>query len=325
MDTLTIIAIETDAGYFIQEKTTSSYRNVSGLETYLFDGEKPTKTFHPHWVKIPNKPLKIEIKVPQSPINHRYELIDKALQSEKIPLVFKRDEVAYYEEYEWKWKSEYLHLSSLYREVSDPQPNLLENIQFTFNVLLKVDKVKEYASFSYPSLQKCSFSETNRPVSEVIHQEIDKILFPDIILPSKPSKLSAYHTYAIIREHVKTNINPKVARITSDYDFCFSVKKIIPLAEPYSYECSPIFGTKKERSKKVQKYVTDREWEVFEMCHEPYQKYTPVTPFRGESHEDLKKNIDNFLKELMERINEPVVECKACCGRGVILNPSLVK
>ena len=38
----------------------------------------------------------------------------------------------------------------------------------------------------------------------------------------------------IIRNYVKANIDTSVATITSDYEFHFEVKKIIPLADPYN-------------------------------------------------------------------------------------------
>jgi hypothetical protein len=59
---------------------------------------------------------------------------------------------------------------------------------------------------------------------------------------------------------------------------------------------------------------------VYQIAPKSYNNYPIVDPFSGKNYDDLKSNIDNFLHNLMEMINEPVVECKCCKGRGVILN-----
>lgn len=38
------------------------------------------------------------------------------------------------------------------------------------------------------------------------------------------------------------------------------------------------------------------------------------------TQEDLKNNIDNYLKHLISIINEPLKECIHCNGNGVVLN-----
>jgi hypothetical protein len=64
---------------------------------------------------------------------------------------------------------------------------------------------------------------------------LDRITTHPVLLQTKPCYLTNEESYKIIRNHVKVNINPKYAKITSDYDFCFTVEKVIELHKTYEY------------------------------------------------------------------------------------------
>ena len=52
------------------------------------------------------------------------------------------------------------------------------------------------------------------------------MLTPEFCIHERPCKLtSKKQMYSIVRNWIKTNINPKCAEITNDYDFCFTVKR----------------------------------------------------------------------------------------------------
>jgi hypothetical protein len=97
------------------------------------------------------------------------------------------------------------------------------------------------------------------------------------------------------------------------------VKKKVHLAKkvPYQRDISR-YGARKP------KYITDyreiREIEVFEMTHanHNYKGYTVIEGFKGNNVEELKENIDNYLRDLMEEINRPLSDCPHCLGKGVI-------
>ena len=55
------------------------------------------------------------------------------------------------------------------------------------------------------------------------------------------------------------------------------------------------------------------------MAPKPYQDYSAIKGFRGETQENLQNNIDEYCKGLIEMINEKVIDCEHCKGRGVIL------
>lgn len=143
-------------------------------------------------------------------------------------------------------------------------------------------------------------------------------LFPDILLPSKPSALSGDSLYKIIREHIKANINPKYAKIDSDYDFCFRVKKLLAInPETRTYDANLLYRSK--RVKMVKYVVTNRETTVFEMTppSQQYKGYTPLPGITAKNHAELKSKIDKMLSDLMGVINEPLVSCDHCKGTGV--------
>ena len=320
---LKINAIKTNAGFYVQtQRDAGAYRQGSGLGNLLINGELPEKTFDENWSKVKKAPKKVEKKEYVPPTNYRYELIDKSLATDKIPLVFARDSVAIGDDNSGDvcWKPEFSHLQSLYQLKSDEQPNKTVEVEFELDILCEVPHLSEYLDAAYKVKKGQWESEGYELVSvknAAQHQELDKIVFPDLLLPSRPSKLSSKLTYRIIRQHVKDNIDPKFAEITSDYDFCFTVQKKIKLAEPYSHQWES--HVSKNRTVTKKEWVTSRPVTIFEMTSEEdhYKGYTPIAGFQGKNHEDLVQNINKFLAELMDKINKPIVECTHCSGRGV--------
>jgi hypothetical protein len=120
----------------------------------------------------------------------------------------------------------------------------------------------------------------------------------------------------IIRNHIKLNIDPKYARITSDYDFCLTVEKVIS-HEPIPY--SVVMGTKR-RPRNETRYRNSRSIKIFQTSPEGYTDYPTQKPINGLNQKDLEEKVDLYLNELMEEINKPFIECEHCNGMGVILN-----
>lgn len=329
-DMLKLTGIKTKSSIFISDMPDNNWSSsVTYLNHYYFDGKKPKQSFHKHWVEIKSMPKKIQKDESQPDINHRYELIDKSMVNKTIKKVLEREDVAYYSKSEcyWIWKKEYRHLQSLYELKYDKQASVKVDIEFELDIILELDEIKQHGLLSF-TVQKTQYTSdgtidiTNQAVS---HQFIDKIVYPAIILPSRPCSLTSLETYKIIREHVKNNIDPKIAQITSDYDFCFTVQKKIEFAEPEKYTVdvnNGIFQKRKRKPKYETRFRTERLVVIFEMTHEEkgYQNYTPIKGFRGTDHTDLKEKIDFYLESLMEFINKPVKDCPKCKGCGVIVD-----
>ncbi len=322
-----IKAIKTDSFVFVQSQdANSSYSRSSGLDGLLFDGVYGKPAFYSSkWLQLDKMPTKIEKVKSAISTNKRFELIDPEMASDKIPRVLLPEDVFLDPSDCWDGWDNHCHLSSLYEEKYDLETPPPEVLDFEIEIILEIDKIEEYGGFDYP-IRKINWNKNEferLKLSDVEHEDIDVILFPDLVLPSRTSKLTSEQSYKLVRTHIQQNIDPKYAVISSDYDFCFAVQKRVKLDSPEStkFDISRL-GSK--RPKYETRLITDRKVTIFEMTWDralhgrPYEKYTPITPFVGKNIGDLKKNIDEFLAELMEKINEPLKDCPHCQGRGVI-------
>jgi hypothetical protein len=313
-----IIAVKTKEGFYITENP--SYE--TSLPKYLVNGKHPQPTFNKRWVFVKDEPKKIEKFVSHPSINYRYELIDTSMASDKIPTILLEDEATYHDDGERCWKEEYFHLRSLYVRNCDKQPDTIEPVDFALRVAMEVDTIKEPESFGYKAIARWdeTFTITDK---DVIRQVIDTMIFPDLLLPTRPCKMTSKQTFDIIRAHVKDNIDSRYAMITSDYDFCFTVKKKVVLEDPVSYQVdinNNMFSGRKKTPKYVTRNTTTRDYTIFEMTSKEsaYKGYTIIAGFAGDNNEDLRQKIDAYLKDLMDFINDPVRECPQCKGAGIL-------
>jgi hypothetical protein len=297
---------------------------------YFFNGIEPKPTFDRSWFFVPNFPESVQRWVKQPNINFRYILRDESMLSDRVKKEFAREDVAEYDSsaYDWIWKPEYATLRSLYELTSDPQPDALEEVEFSADLIFEIDhEAQKVETFSYPAMRN---SGKNSGFDEITNENLRRRLIDEIAVPSiyrgeRPCKLTSVQTYNIIRQHVKLNIDSKVAVVTSDYDFCFTVKKRIKLAVPVKYTVdinnTNIFSKRKKKSIYEERYHTAKDVEIFEMTSEEhkYKGYTPIRGIEGINDADLKKKLDTYLADLMAYINEPVEECPNCKGLGVLL------
>ncbi len=324
---INIIAVETNKGVFIS-RTDSNYSK--SLKHLLFDGETPQDTFHADWSFIAGKPKKVSHYEKQPDINHRFVLIDANVVN-SLPVEISRDDAGHFADdcdsgKYFVWNDELAMYRSLYAEVSDPQDDKEVAEEFSFNVVFKVDNITPPDNFKYPTNERrISYSDKkvidNVTNATVEHQLLDKIIFPTILLPETPCRLSSKQSYDVVRWHIKQNINLKVSRITSDYDFCFTVVKLITLDEPFTKPSEYTPSGRGRRKPVVEnRLVSTREVKLFEMTHSEamYKGYTPIQCFEADNETALKEQIDVYLNQLMEHINEPLVDCPECKGRGVL-------
>ncbi len=322
-----IIAIKTNDSFLISDNVNNKSYFTSNLSSLFFDGVKPESTFKHDWFKIKNKPIKIEKEVLQNSINKRYEL-KQEFDKGSFKKVWLYNEA--YNVLEGEFYEEFQVIRGLYDYKEDKQPNIFESIDFEWEEILEIDIFKEPQGFSYKAAGEWNHKTyPNVTEKDLKYDILAQVLTPSILLHTQPCKLSSKETYDIIRKFIKENINPRVAEITSDYDFCFTVKKKIPLAKSYTYQTdvnNNIFSSRKKKPKYETRLVDKKSVEVFEMTWKGYNGttgyngYTPVEPFEAENQEELKKYIDSYLENLINIINEPVKECNCCNGTGVIFN-----
>ncbi|MCY8565664.1 hypothetical protein [Bacillus sonorensis] len=291
-----LIGIKTKSHFLISDNVEGERYFYSRIKDLLFDGEKAKKTYHSDWYELAKEPTVIEEQVSAKKINQRYELKEGFQESELTPqVIFK----SYIDE-----DSEFYEVKGLYEFKFDEEPQTNKIIDFEINVIEEID----------------GDLELDRQDFQLKHSLLDRILTHPLLLQTKPCSLTKEDSYKIIRNHVKANIDPKYARVTSDYDFCFTVHKVLELYQPYEYEVNINKMFKRRKPKFEKRMQKTREVEIYNVAPKPYQNYNVVEPFSGENLTDLKANIKAYLDELMEKINEPLVECKCCKGKGVILN-----
>ena len=314
--------IQTNRCAFIRLKSGS----FSGV---TFDGKTPESTHFSRdgWLKLDvlAKPGKVLRRVAIPLGNPRFELIDITNKTKKTPARMECCDVAVNDGGDWLWLEKYKEIKHLYHLVYDPQQYDCVAVELEWNVIQVVPSLEEYQEFGYiVQYDRGGWqSEGTRRIgpNEVEYVVLDRILYPDILLPTRNCSLTSSQSYEIIRKHVQIHLNRAAAEITSDYDFCFTVKKSIKLAKPYTtrYEHKKNNGRSYSPPRLKQTLHTIRTVEVFEMtkAEKPWQNYTPIPPFKGENLNALKANIDRYLDELMAYLNEPLVDCKCCGGAGV--------
>jgi hypothetical protein len=295
------IGIKTKNGIYISDNVTgkSEYSFNSKVNDIKFDGKLATSSYLKDWVLTEKIPETMEIKIPEKRINIRRELKDGFPESDKTPKVIP---LSYLDE-----DGPYAGVSSLYELKFDIEPEQYLPIEFEVNIIDSLDDFKPVVT-QY----------------KIENSLLDTMMFHPVLLSTKPCKLSVDQTYKIIREYVKTHIDSEWAKVTSDYDFCFTVKKIINLDEPESYSVDVAninnWNRRKRKSKYETRYRKFREIEIFQMAPKPYQRYTVIEPFVGKDYDDLVNNINSYLSALIEKINEPAEDCPNCHGLGVIIN-----
>lgn len=313
-----ILMIKTDKCCFISDcQATSGYDfdyHHSKIEELYFDGKLPQKTYHKNWLSISQYPTCIEQKITNNITNERYEINDEDLISKKLPEIILYDNR---DDYDYEIREKF------YTHKYDELPDMFEFISTEFDIILEVDNFKEAPLINFGAIHRHNFSESPYTIKniDVKHQILDKIIFPACLLHSRPCSLSSKQVYDITRQYVLENINTSKAKITSNYDFCFEVNKIIPLIEPetisyYNFSAR----TKKAREKIHFKRKECKEVKIFQMTHDQdnYRGYTAISAIFGDSEEDLKDKVEDWLQALINIINSPLELCPHCAGTGYL-------
>lgn len=311
----------------------SSYKGDSyGLSNLcgkiMLNDEVPEQTFHPHWFKVSKDNPIDHLKYFQDgeAINRRYTLIDESLANDKIPLSIPEDQI---EKDDDEWSGKYASLKSLYKFDFDRSPPQWVAMECEFEQMQSV----EISNYDCPidmkiGLAQTGFASSNDKTFEstlskiVCYADIEKMMTPEFLLHERPCFINSETTYRIIRAWVKDHHDPVQARITSDYDFCFTVKKRVKI-KPWTSrtEDHRVNGKSYRPPRFKTREITEKEIEVFEMTHDQkgYKGYTVIAPFRGNTLAELAENIKNYLDDLITEINRPIAECSHCAGTGHIL------
>lgn len=230
----------------------------------------------------------------------------------------------------YKFNGKYETLYAFYEPVYKYTEPCFEDVPF--NIIVK--GTWEVTSPFKQDEMKIRITNTNRysdkPAevslsSFVCYDDLEKAITPAFLLHSRPCSLTSKQVYQIVRQHIKDNYDRSVAQLSSDYDFCFTVKKVIHTDKEKKQEIL----TAKNKSYRPPKFKTVKITEsvdVFEMTWDGagsnnkggYGNYTVISPWHADNLQEMKENIGQYLKGLMEEINKPLTVCQCCGGYGVM-------
>jgi len=267
---LNLIAIKTERGFYISHDTkleTGYSSNYGKVFDFLFDGKQLEKTYHKNWGYMGNLPTKIEKKVGQSDINHRHELIDPTLKSGKFP-------------------------------------NKIELVEFDIEIIAEIENFQFKRGFKFGVTGK---DEQNITERDLQYQLLDRILFHPDLLQDKKCRLSGGDFYKIIRNHIKQNINLEYAEITSDYDFCLTVRKRIKLIENESCTVDVNLNSFSKMKRKPKYETHYRYTTIYKLAPKAYQNYPVCQGLEGKNWGYIERTIRHYLNEIMKKINEPLM------------------
>lgn len=262
-------------------------------------------------------------------------LINPELASEKIPLTLNMEQLKGVWETdndEYIFVGSHSSLGSLYKEDYIERPSELQDLE------IELEKIRDLhiENYNAPAEMKVDVKNGNYDSDKIqivdftkvaVFADIERMLTPDFLLHTRPCSLSSHQVYKIVRAHILNNINGKVARVTSNYEFCFSVEKVIE-TKPYEVKKEktkanfksyrpPKFITTQHTSK--QQKIFEMTWAGAESGGRGYSSYPIIEGWSANTLQELYDNMKQYLEDLMQEINKPVVECQHCNGLGHLL------
>lgn len=323
-EVLNLNVFKTQDGLFISSQ--SGYQITT---PYMINGKELTPTHKNRWLLLKDE---VEVKTVQRPYPSRkepecYVLKDDSLFVDgKIPKKIKYEDVDGYfdEDGCFIWRN-YSHIKSLYNLTFKEIDGGYLDVEFNVNDLGSVEgSIKKPLDHKFKISGKYQSDEVEKALKDIVtYSELEQIMTPEFLLHEKPCTLPSKQFFNLIRSYVKDNIDKEQARITSDYDFCFTVRKLIAV-KPYEIKREQLkTNGKSYRTPKFHySQIKNEEVTVFEMTstNDKYRNYPVLDDMVGNSLQDLYDNVKTYLDFLMEKINKPIKKCDCCNGIGYMLN-----
>ena len=255
-----------------------------------------------------------------------YTLKISSVACDEIPLKLSPEQVCQYldDDGDYLWRN-YSDYQALYKEVYERQPSFWKETPFELEIVrdIQIDNYEKPIDMKIGTtvhVQSPHWNISDELSKVVLYEDIERILTPEFLLHERPCQLAPSQLYSIIRNWIKVNINSQVAYVSSDYDFCFSVKRRVQI-KPITVKkeikkqngrsyAQPKFHTQKVESKDVV---------LFEMAPKAYQSYPILSHWHASNLKEMAEQLKQYLETLMEEINAPVQECEHCGGCGVIV------
>ena len=283
--------------YISDTRYEGSYSSYT-LDVYLFDGLKVENTNKKGWYKLNKIPTKVEQKQSNQNINIRYELKNGYPVSELTPKIITKE----------MYNSENFEaIIGMYEYKYDILEGGYEEIEFEINTIY--------------SRKDFEFIPNKFNASVDLLTQIE---YPEEAYQDRPCSLNSKQMFDIIKNYVKENINTTYAKITSDYNFHFEVKKTIQLSNPYSktVDANNSWMNKRKKPKWVEHMISEKTVSVLNIKNESnatsYGDNCVVAPtLTGKNFIDLQNKVELYLNELMKLINKKYKECPHCQGWGI--------
>ena len=224
---------------------------------------------------------------------------------------------------------EFSAVRSMYTESYETIPEHWYEVDVKHNLLgtLTVDNWQEPEKMIVKMAKEDNWASTKTvdvDLSTIIcYGDIERMLTPEFMLHTRPCSLTSGQVYSIVRAHIKSNINPAVAEITSDYNFCFTVKRKIH-HKPVNTrtEIKKANGRSYTTPKFKHNTVSYKSAELFEMTNtqDKYKGYTIIEGWKADNLLDMQQQVKYYLDCVIEEINKDVEQCTHCNGVGAIVN-----
>lgn len=332
---VTFLAYKTNLGLILKSDTGYYPQDLSKL--YLING-KSCSVLNNSWFLLDDQEItSVQKKVPESQVQVGWELdSNNQIAGLGLPKTQTMEELKYFynsdtEEYEYQGLL--AGVGNLYKKVYETIPERWEEIDFEVQIIrnLEIENISkpvEMKIMSYHQLGQYGVKPLEFDLKSVTTWgELEKILTPEFLLHERPCEISSQNLYKIIRTHVVQNLDRTKCKITSDHDFCFTVKRIVQV-KPYVVRKEQYKGLFKSYNppKFKNETVTTKEVDCFEMTHDQadgngrgYKGYTIIPALKANNLKQLSEYLKQYLDDLITNLNTPVVECEHCSGTGHII------
>lgn len=223
---------------------------------------------------------------------------------------------------------EFAAVRSMYKESYEEVPAYWYEVEIKHNLLgeLTVTNYQEPEKMIVKLHAQENYGSNKTVAADLstiaCYSDIERMLTPEFMLHTRPCSLTSQQVYQIVRAHIKENINPRCAEITSDYNFCFTVKRKVhhsPINN--KTEIKKANGRSYATPKFKHNTVSYKTIELFEMTNasDKYKGYTIIEGWKADNLIDLQQQVKYYLDMLMEEINSEAVQCECCGGYGAIV------
>lgn len=308
--------------------------NFYSMDRYIFNGvDGNLIPKYGSFYKVDSDELVVMHRAYPTRVCAGWKLKNPALESNVLPITLEQSSIVEdYDDDEKVWTGSFADYFSLYEQVYEEQPARIEPVEITLVFLGELlienlTKPEETKVVLASNNWLCTKLEQLNLAAIVSYDELLKIVVPDFMLHNHPCSLSSEQVYKIVRAFVKENFNPKVAKISSDYDFCFSVQKVFTTAKPINVSkevkkangrsyATPRFTTVKANTSSLQ--IFEMTWAGYGGKVEGYSGYTAISPWKADNLEDMRQQVKVYLESLMSVLNTESKECECCKGTGFI-------